>query len=203
MMQRFFTLLLTIVFPSRCYLCKKDDTPLCETCLQTFPQAFDEPFPYITSIYSFKYPPLKKIIHAIKYFHRKDLLTPFANVLAKKLEDKESYLLVPIPMPHTRKHLRGYNHAEELAKLIAERSCLQLDRTLLLRKNNAKRQVATISRRDRINNQHGTFFVTKPLPSTKIILIDDVTTTGATISSARQELLRHGATCVEALTIAH
>ncbi len=169
------------------------------------PRALDPPYPYIISIYSFKNPHLKKIIHAIKYFHRKDLIPPLASVLAHALlqEEISSFIVVPIPMSRLRKYARGYNHAEALADEIAERLHLTVQNDLLLRATSKKRQVLTRSRGERLKNQRNAFKVETDLHGKKILLVDDVTTTGATLSEARKALLKNGAACVRAVTIAH
>ena len=197
-----------ILFPPYCYVCKKENTQLCDSCLQHFAQAVDTPSPYITSIYSFKDPHIKKIIHAIKYFHRKDLITPFAKIMSSEiLKEKEytTYILLPIPMPPLRKYTRGYNHTEALAQQIHTETSLTLRTKTLLRNPcvSKKRQVQTKSRKERMRNQHNAFIVNEPVKGMNIILIDDVATTGATLLEARRVLLEHGVSRVIAYTIAH
>ena len=146
--------------------------------------------------------------HAIKYFHRKDLIAPLALKIAHKIAKKENmatYTLVPIPMPKFRSYLRGYNHDEALVFAIAHYTKLSARTDILIRNplKNKKRQVLTKSRSERLNNQHDMFIVHSDLAGMSIILIDDVATTGATLSEARRVLLQHGAGSVEAFTIAH
>lgn len=198
------------VFPHHCYVCKKekDNESICKECLMTFKLVIETPSPYITSIYSFKDIRIKKIIHAIKYFHRKDLLYPFAKSLGKEIqciENYESYTLIPIPMPLLRKHIRGYNHSEILADFIGKELKIPVKCDILLRNptQTKKRQVLLSSRKERLKNQHGAFIVTSDIQRGNFILIDDVTTTGATLHVARKKLLAHGASRVCAFTIAH
>ena len=205
---KIFSYLILLLFPSYCYICRKEGFVLCATCLRQFPRTTDTPAPYITSMYSFKNKDLKKIIHAIKYFHRKDLLTPLAVVVSEEIKRSNlvgAYTLVPIPMPRLRRYIRGYNHTEELARKISAHTSIPLNNTILTRNSTekTKRQVVTRSRFERLHNQHNTFAIQESPLGENIILLDDVTTTGATLHEARRVLLAHGAQSVIAFTIAH
>lgn len=196
------------LFPLQCYFCKREGEAICKKCLSSLSQPITTPAPYVMSMYSFKDVKVKKIIHAIKYSHRKDLLVPCAQHIAKEirlLEDYKSYILVPIPMPKLRQYMRGYNHADALAMYISRDTGLIVQSEVLIRNPNQskKRQAIISSRKERFKNQHNAFIVEKNLEGTHIILIDDVTTTGATLHEARKKLLKQGAEKVYAFTIAH
>lgn len=202
--------ILKTLFPPRCYVCKKDGEILCKNCLLNFGRAVDTPSSYIKSIFSFKDRNVKRVVHAIKYYHRKDLVGPTASVLAQELEkDLEQlnknldWILVPIPMPKIRMYLRGYNQALVIAKELSRLTMIPVENNLLLRVRNPKRQVSTLTRSERLRNQHNSFRVDKSVGNRNIILVDDVTTTGATIMEARSALLKSGAKNVTAITIAH
>ncbi len=209
---------LDTLFPSYCYLCKKEGESLCDMCLSSIKKPIDTPYPYIISLYSFKDYRIKRIIHAIKYFHRKDLLMPLARVLADTLSQDATasqnvYVILPMPMPTIRRYMRGYNHAEALTHELVEylhtmqsqKPSLRyfVDITILTRASSKKRQVLTTSKRERLLNQRNAFMVHGNISGKSIILLDDVTTTGATLSEARRILLLHGAKSVQAYTIAH
>jgi competence protein ComFC len=196
----------SIFFPSYCYLCRKEGVTLCEDCLSQRNLAYDTPSPCITPIYSFKDPAIKKIIHAIKYFHRKDLVEPFASTLSEEILKQKvetSCVLIPIPMPTLRKYSRGYNHTEAIAHCISTQTGLLMRKDILVRNSHHKRQVKTKSRSERLKNQHNAFSIQTSVEGMQCILIDDVTTTGATLLEARKLLLAHGAHSVKAYTIAH
>ena len=105
MLQKIINTLTSIIFPSYCYLCKSEGEPLCDICLSKRARAYDTPFPCITPLYSFKDKAIKKIIHSIKYFHRKDLIAPLARNLVQEITVPHltSTIIIPIPMPKLRK----------------------------------------------------------------------------------------------------
>ena len=156
-------------------------------------------------MYSFKDKRTKKIVHAIKYFHRKDLIEPLVSHCVKIIRQDTSYVLIPIPMPALRKYTRGYNHTEALAEALGKKLSLRVQKNILLRNSDTskKRQVQTRSRGERLRNQHNAFRVATSVSGMNIILVDDVTTTGATLLEARKVLLQSGASSVEAFTVAH
>jgi ComF family protein len=205
-----FSKTISILFPPSCYICRKEGVSLCSVCLQSCEQSIDTPTIYITSIYCFRNPHIKKIIHAIKYFHRKDLIEPLSEKLIEEIQKElldntinNTYTLIPIPMATSRKYTRGYNQAECLASEIANKCQLKSNTTLLIRKKQPQQQVKTKTRHERLVNQRDSFIVTGDVTNMHIILVDDVTTTGATIIEARKVLLLAGATIVRAVTIAH
>ncbi len=209
-MSTFFSKIFSILFPPYCYSCKKEGFILCPQCLQRCRKSLNTPAPYITSIYSFKDPVIKKAVHSIKYFHRKDLIVPLISPLIQEVkqitsryESDINWILIPIPMPRLRKYIRGYNQAELIAKEISKQNNLPVKTKILARSHSYKRQVTTHSRSERLSNQHNTFKVSQSVKDFHIILIDDVTTTGATLSEARTLLMQSGAKVVQAITIAH
>lgn len=213
MKQISFSKILSIIFPPHCYGCNREEFSLCPTCLQHCKKSIDTPALYITSIYNFHDPLIKKTIHAIKYFHRKDLIEPLTKELAKELQKiissspynlvPSTYLLVPIPMPRLRKYMRGYNQSELIARELSKQCSLPLNTKILTRIKSPKRQVTTKTKGERLQNQHNSFKVIANVEGLHIILVDDVTTTGATLSEARKTLLQAGATTVKAVTLAH
>ncbi|HCC06504.1 TPA: hypothetical protein DEP94_04110 [Candidatus Nomurabacteria bacterium] len=219
--KNYLAKILGYLFPSCCYICKKEGETICDKCIKTFPKNIDILPQYIISVFSFRDEKIKNIIHAIKYYHRKDLIKPLARELAKKIQDEgyakqesneltnnqllitNNCVLIPIPMPTIRKYMRGYNQSELIAKEISEILSIPMNTKLLVRSRNTKRQVKTFNKAERMKNQCHSFKIIGDVSNLNIILIDDVTTTGATISEARNILLEHKAREVQAITIAH
>lgn len=199
---------LSILFPPVCYGCKKTPVALCSNCLQNARKSIAVLPPYVRTFFSYQDPLIKKSLHAIKYYHRKDLLHPLVGALAKHIKKTDfktgqETVLVPIPMPRIRKYMRGYNQAELIATILSKQLNIPVNTTILGRAKTSKRQVTTRSRSERLKNQKHSFSINKAVLGLDIILVDDVTTTGATISEARDALLTSGAKNVRALTLAH
>lgn len=209
MIHTFISKILSLCFPVSCFICRKEGSSICYSCLSRCKKSIDTPALYITSLYNFKDPIIKKAIHAIKYFHRQDLVAPLTDELAKELQKScdnlytKNCILVPIPMPRLRKYIRGYNQAELIAQELSKKCSLRYSAKILVRSTTPKRQVQARTKTERLSNQHNSFKVMTSVTGLHILLIDDVTTTGATISEARDVLLKAGAISVHAATLAH
>ncbi len=204
MMNSLMQSIVSFLFPAHCFVCKKSGEVLCGNCLHAIYPPLDTPHHFISARYSYKDKRMKKIIHAIKFFHRKDLIIPLSHELLPLLPRINGNLvLVPVPMPHFRRLLRGYNQSELLAHKLSSLSGVPVDTSILKRNISPTRQVTTHNRKERLRNQKNTFITHKDLAGREIIIIDDVTTTGATLSEAKKVLDRAGASKVHAITIAH
>lgn len=195
-----------ILFPPECIGCGKNQVALCEHCLLLSRKSLSSSVPFVTTAFDFRDPVIKKAIHAIKYYHRKDLIAPLTSILCKEIRNIpliEAYTLIPVPMPRTRKLLRGYNQAEQIASSISSILNMKVRADILVRSKNPKRQVKSFTRKERLKNQAGSFSVAQGVAGMNLLLIDDVTTTGATLEEARKILLKNGARSVYAATLAH
>lgn len=141
----------------------------------------------------------------MKFFGRKDIAVRLSSALARVvagIPEHQSYVIVPIPMPRMRKYIRGYNQSEVLARHVASQCSMRVEPSFLRRTTTPERQMKVASRSKRLLNQRGTF-ASGDVSGARILLIDDVTTTGATLAEARRTLLQAGALEVRALTVAH
>lgn len=208
MITQLYQKVISILFPPVCFICKKSREQLCADCLAHCKKAIETPSLFITSTYSFRDPHIKKIIHAIKYFHRINLIRPLVISCIPEITrtiaiHSENWILIPIPMPAHRKYMRGYNQAEKIADILSEKLHVPSDTNTLLRSRSPIRQVKTSTRHTRLKNQINSFEIHSTVLGKNFILIDDVTTTGATLQEARKQLLHSGAHKVLAITIAH
>ena len=156
---------------------------------------------------------LRELIHLLKY----EQVRPAANVLGRMLAEvivglsqsfKEARLLVvPVPLHARKLRQRGYNQAELIAcaamKLKPAGEQLTIKTGILARLRETKSQIG-LTRHQRRENMRGAFRVVEPVlvQGREILLVDDVFTTGTTVSECARVLRRAGAARVWAATVA-
>ena len=116
----------------------------------------------------------------------------------------ESDVVVPVPLHRARERERGFNQATLIAKIIARKFNLRLDDRSLVRARSTERHRVGLDAVDRKKSVERAFTLTRPrlVENLSVLLVDDLFTTGSTLSSASQSLLKAGARRVNALTIA-
>ncbi len=203
--SRLTTRILDTLFPKKCISCTQEGEVICSACLQEVPRVVETPYTWITSLYSYKHRTIKKSIHAMKYFHRKDIAEFFGKELAQHIDSHlyKDYILLPVPMERVRRLIRGHNHTISIAQTLHESLDLPIDTTLIPVAKHHKRQVTTHTKRERYKNKKGVFALRREVAGKSFIIIDDVTTTGATLLELRTVLLQGGARDVVAYTVAH
>ena len=114
-------------------------------------------------------------------------------------------LLVPVPLRWRRAWHRDYNQSGALARVV-ERQCGVKLKGELLRRVRATAQQVELSRSQRTNNEQGAFGVSadqrSEIQGRRLVLIDDVLTSGATVEGCARALLRAGAANVDVLIFA-
>ncbi len=152
-------------------------------------------------------PPFQGLIHALKYSEKTALVPILGSALALLLEQdsqlKRAHGICAVPLHPARLRERGYNQAYLLAKEVSSITEVSLFDPLV-RKRNTESQTMMKDDSERIENVRDAFRV-KPgvkLGGERLILVDDVMTTGATISAAGAELLNAGAEEVMGLVLA-
>jgi len=211
--------ILNIVFPVNCISCGKRGFDLCLECLLDSPSAERESANWIFPLFDYRHIPIKKSIWLLKYKGKKRLASVFAEIIYGKIIEELSELsvlqnfsdpiLIPIPLSRKRYRERGYNQAElicqELIKLDGENKNFSLEKNILIKIKETEHQANIKERRDRLKNLTNSFSIKNPeiIAGKNIILIDDVLTTGATLTEARKTLKNFGAKKVIAFTVAH
>lgn len=116
----------------------------------------------------------------------------------------ESTRIIPVPLHPKRLRTRGFNQASVLAQALSRRLQLPLDETSLLRVSESEKYRAGLDVKGRRDTVAGAFKVTHPrlVAGEDILLVDDVFTTGATVSSCAEALTAAGAPNVYVLTVA-
>ncbi len=124
-----------------------------------------------------------------------------AAKMAQNLAKLQNYLIVPVPTATTRIRQRGFDHTKLLAREISK--IHKTEYLNVLRHEGQARQVGS-TRRQRLKQAENSYRVKKPnsVAGRDILLIDDVTTTGATLQAAAKVLRKAGAKKVNALVFA-
>ncbi len=176
-----------------CCKCGKsvsEDDTLCEDCKKT-ERTFDGAvavFEYNTAI--------KESVYRFKYNNKREYAASFAYMIEKThgeiIRLWKPDVIIPVPMHAEKKKVRGYNQAELLAKETADIFGIRMDADALVRKKMTVPQ-KELSTGNRYKNLNGAFGVRKDLTGRRVLLIDDIYTTGATFDACAQTLKSAGA----------
>jgi ComF family protein len=152
--------------------------------------------------------PLREWIHLLKYEGRRDLAPLMARYLVAALDRHDWVEIVPrldavapVPLHAERLRERGYNQAELLAQGLCQQRNLLL-RTDLLRRERMTRSQVGLNAVERRENVESAFMASPACRGLRLLLIDDVYTTGATLRACAQAALDAGAAQIYALTLA-
>lgn len=169
----------------------------CAACVRAAP-AFDA----TRAVYGFAFP-VDALIHALKYRHRLAVAGFLAAALAEHGADfgAEADLVLPMPLHPRRLAERGFNQAVELARAFARCRGLPLALAAVRKVRDLPAQ-AGLDREARLESPRGAFECVQPLAGRRVIVIDDVMTTGATLDELARCLKRGGASWVGNLVVA-
>lgn len=151
--------------------------------------------------------PARELVHRLKYGDRLDLAPSMGAWMASAGSDilAAADLLVPVPLHRWRLWRRRHNQAAVLALAVSRVACIPVRHDMLARVRSTRPQVG-LTRNERAENLRGAFRTGPTAPSVlgglRIVLIDDVMTTGATANAAARVLARAGASRVDVLTFA-
>ena len=184
---------LKVVRQPNCYQCGKPvDAPEQEYC----PDCLKGHHSYTQGCAMLLYEgKVKEAIHKIKYNNKREYLETFAELLArygeKKIEIWNPEVLIPIPMYPEKQKIRGYNQAEILAKHLSEYWSLPVD-TDILKKSKDTGAQKELDRTARRKNLLEAFHAESERNYQRILLVDDVYTTGSTVDAAASALKKIG-----------
>lgn len=218
--------LLDIVLPQDCLLCGAasgsallcpachDELPrmpaeTCPRCAQPTPQGevcgrcqrHPPHFDRLSSVFPYAFP-IDRMLQQLKYGHQLALAAWFGEMLAgAPVAGEEIDLIVPMPLHPQRLHERGFNQAIEIARALAHRLDRPLDTAICVRTRDTSPQegLSLLARRRNLRNA---FACTGDLSGKRILLIDDVVTTGASVNECARTLRLHGAVQVNILAVA-
>jgi len=208
---------LELLFPSLCALCT---TPLdgvkavCTPCLEALlptglgswleEAAVGEGLDEVWSAFWYD-EAMQTLIHLLKYNGHRRVGGRLSEAVFHQLEGEvpwdRFHTLVPVPLHRTRRRERGYNQSAVLARTLGELSDLPVSKRLVLRHRWTQSQTG-LSVQERRTNVGGSFRATGPGDGRKVLLVDDILTTGATASACAQALKAVGFGEVAVLTVA-
>lgn len=222
--------LLNLVFPPACVNCEERThtaEPLCERCSasirlhQTFfcgicrarlpenRKICHQGTPYLLgSAAEYASGEIRSLIHALKFQYVRSAGEFLGGLLATYAQsvsfDWKEYVIVPIPLGARRLRERGFNQSEIIAEALARPLGLQLETENLIRPKNTTPQSELKEPEERRENVRDCFALRSPetLKGKHTLLVDDVTTSGATLLEAARVLKAAGAKKIVALTVA-
>ena len=218
---------LDLLYPPRCVLCGRGGDFVCERCIETLPRADGERcercwlplngVPYCVSCLEhpmalrglrsvFRYEgPVRRLVHAYKFGGQSCLAAPLAEQLAAALASWgiELDVIVPVPLTSARRRQRGFNQAALLAERAGRATGVSVQGALV-RERSIGDQARSPSAEQRRRNVESAFALRRgaDVDGLRVLLIDDVATTGATLDACARALLQGGAKDVYGLTIA-
>lgn len=204
-----FRSVLNVLVPAHCVGCGTGGSYICTACLTGAKRPLPEPSPegglLADILTAFAYEGVvRTAVQHLKYRGVRALAPEMARPMARELAlaVPPPFTIVPVPLHARRLRERGFNQAELLAREVAQVLGAPLSSGALRRTVDTSSQVAATTRPERLRNVRGAFDAVRPLDGT-VVLVDDVMTTGATLSSAAQALRSGGALQVYGLTFAH
>lgn len=191
-----------IIFPrdNKCLVCRKEEVEgICEKCKNKITYSFDEEEMSI----GYYCGPLKKLILELKCkknFEAGDVLVDLVKDRIKNFRDE--YAITYIPISKESLKTRGFNQCEYIAKELGYILNMEVVNTLVRVKSSKTQK--TLRREERLENLKGAFAVIDRslVENRKLILLDDVITTGATIQEAKKVLEECNVKKIKILTLA-
>ncbi len=208
-------LLIDFVFPKFCVVCDREGAFLCRKCKQKLPLALQvcpmctRPSIYgltheycrkkrgmsgLISIFDHRNEGVKKAVEAIKFGFNRELVEIMLSGWKMPKNWEKGVVLVPVPLHRYRQNWRGFNQAELIARVIGGKKTAVI--MALTRIKATAQQANVVDKKSRSENLKGCFRVDEEklgqLAGKKIVLVDDVFTSGATMRECVKELRRAG-----------
>ncbi len=162
----------------------------------------------VTALTSFSSPVIRALIHETKFKGNTRGAELLAYLLTTYIESHDALLdatYIPIPLSKERLRERGYNQVARILKAVRKMKPSVIINDTLLERSRHTRPQTELTREERLTNLSGAFLVTKSdaVSGKTIVLVDDVTTTGATLKEAEKALLPYQPRAVILIAIAH
>ena len=224
-LQRLGRKILDAILPGSCLLCGDDSqgSLLCPSCANDLPQLAHTVCPicadqtthgercgaclretphFERTIALFRYDfPADRLVHALKYGHQLAVAAWSAQRLSERINPSDFDRIIPLPLHPERLRERGFNQSAEIAKAFQFWPKIPVDRGNVLRTRATPPQ-ADLPHKARHKNVRGAFECRADFTGQRLLLIDDVMTTGATANECARVLKLHGAKSVTVAVIA-
>ena len=208
---------ISLFFPRYCRGCNealvRGEELICTKCILEMPRSnyhLDKtnpfftringriPVKYVMTLFKFvKGSRVQQILHALKYQNQPEIGKLLGRVYGSELANSgyanEFDLILPVPIHTSRRRKRGYNQSDEFGKGLAEMLNIPCSDSILERKSKTETQTKK-TKLQRWENVSEVFAIKKPAETQdkKILLVDDVVTTGATLEACGRVLVDSG-----------
>lgn len=203
-MKQFFINLLDWIYKKKCYFCRRSDesVKMCSKCYDSLEflsygkrLAIDGVSVYVAGVYEKN---LQKLIRGLKYHNQRDLAFYQAKFMWEywqNITSESGFEVVPVPLHKDRQSKRRYNHMELVAEEFCRLSGNILNTKLIKRVKNTRPQYK-LTLAERAENLHNAFKVDTSALSDcgKILILDDICTTGSTFAEMIKTLKEAGIT---------
>lgn len=200
-MKKFLIGLLDWIYKKKCYFCRrsKECVKMCSECyndMELLPgkvnRIIDGKNVYCAGIYEKN---LQKLIRGLKYHNQPDLAYYLAKFMAEywvKITEDKDFQVIPVPIYEKRRKQRKYNHMELVGEEFAKIIGCNYNPNLIKRIKDTKPQY-NLKKQQRMENLKDAFEVdVSKLQQGKLLLIDDICTTGSTFEEMISELKKYG-----------
>ncbi len=222
--------LLDLIFPISCLICGEDGSYLCDKCRTELPRLANQqclvcqtPSPFgkthvacktkntidgSISALPYKDRNVHKIIETFKYNFVSDLSAPLASLLIDEIEKQglknyfQEFILIPTPLHQRRFNWRGFNQAHLLAEALSKKLEINIDNQLIQRTKFTQPQIK-LNADERKRNMANAFELTKDATNKKLLVVDDVVTSGSTANELAKLLKRGHASEIWIVSVAH
>ncbi len=207
----------SLFFPSHCLACAdslvKGEQAICTRCMLEMPQtnyhkeldnplqkrlSYRIPVKHAMALFKFsKNGRVQHLLHELKYRNHPEIGEVLGRVYGSKIKATNQYqdidMIIPVPLHPARKRKRGYNQSAKFASGLAEMLDIPYSDDLMVRKMITGTQTLK-TKLSRWESMRGVFIVKESavLKSKKILLVDDVITTGSTLEACAETLLAAG-----------
>jgi len=183
-----------MLLPTRCPLCSRHGPAPCASCAEGLEPARAGPYPAVLAYTG----DARRLVHALKYRNGRAVAPVLGAAMARLVAQEPVDEVTWAPTSAARRRARGYDQAQVLARAVARHLGVPC-RPLLRRRGRSRAQTGR-SRVERLTD--APFFVATRRPRARVLVVDDVVTTGATLHAACRALLAGGAEHVRAVAAA-